>query len=144
MSGRFGPYTLDVAQVRLLREGQSLPLALRPKAFDLLVMLLSRPGELLSKDAVLDTVWGQRFISEGVIKSVVSELRGLLDTDPQAPRAGLRPWGHGTAAHGRSGPLQITGNGHPSIRRGGAVTETGPRYDDTQAAVANTSSTSAS
>lgn len=67
MSGRFGPYTLDVAQVRLLREGQSLPLALRPKAFDLLVMLLSRPGELLSKDAVLDTVWGQRFISEGVI-----------------------------------------------------------------------------
>ena len=96
---RFGPYVLDVAQARLLREGQTLPLTLRPKAFDLLVMLASHPGELLGKDAVLDTVWGQRFVSEGVIKSVISELRRALDSDPLAPswietvpRRGYRSW----------------------------------------------------
>ena len=82
---RFGPYSLDAAQARLLREGQALPLALRPKAFDLLVMLASHPGELLSKEAVLNTVWGQRCITEGVIKSAISELRSVLDIDPQAP-----------------------------------------------------------
>ena len=81
----FGPYTLDVPQARLLRQGQTLPLVLRPKAFDLLVTLASNPGALLTKDTLLDTVWGQRCITEGVIKSVVSELRHLLDSDPMAP-----------------------------------------------------------
>ncbi len=80
----FGPFVLDVAGARLIR-GAS-PVALRPKAFDLLVVLASRPGELVSKDALLDLVWGRRFITEGVIKSIVAELRQALGEDPKAPR----------------------------------------------------------
>jgi DNA-binding winged helix-turn-helix (wHTH) protein/predicted ATPase len=81
---RFGPFELDIANVRLVRDGQ--PLTLPPKAFALLACLAARPGQLVSKDELLDTVWGRRYVSEGVIKTVVSELRAALDDDPRQPR----------------------------------------------------------
>ena len=40
----------------------------------------------MSKDDLLDAVWGTRFVSEGVVKSVVAELRTALADDPKAPR----------------------------------------------------------
>lgn len=80
----FGPFKLDLAAAQLLRDGRVLPL--RPKAYELLVALASRPGELVTKDELLDTVWGRRFITEGVIKAVVAELRSALGDDPKAPR----------------------------------------------------------
>jgi predicted ATPase/DNA-binding winged helix-turn-helix (wHTH) protein len=80
----FDPFVLDIAAAQLSRDGQVL--ALRPKAFALLQALAQRPGELVTKDELLDTVWGRRFITEGVIKAVVAELRGVLGDDPKAPR----------------------------------------------------------
>ncbi len=79
----FGPYRLDVDEARLLRDGRPVPL--RPKAFALLVALVRRPGELVTKDALLDHVWGTRFVTEGVIKSIVGELRDAFDDDPKQP-----------------------------------------------------------
>ena len=81
---QFGPYRLDLDAARLTRDGE--PVALRPKAFDLLVALAARPDVLVTKDELLDRVWGRRFISEGVIKSIVGELRVALDDDPKRPR----------------------------------------------------------
>ena len=80
----FGPYTLDFQAAQLSRLERAV--ALRPKAFDVLVALARRPGELLSKDDLLDAVWGTRFVSEGVVKSVVAELRTALADDPKSPR----------------------------------------------------------
>ena len=80
----FGPYRLDIAGSRLTRDGA--PVALRPKAFDLLATLAGRPNELVTKDELLDRVWGRRFITEGVIKSIVGELRSALGDDPKQPR----------------------------------------------------------
>jgi len=81
---QFGPFTLNVAEAQLMRDGQAI--ALRPKAFELLVALARRPGELVTKDELLDAVWGRRFITEGVIKSVVGELRTALGDDPRQAR----------------------------------------------------------
>ncbi|MEQ1686767.1 MAG: winged helix-turn-helix domain-containing protein [Burkholderiaceae bacterium] len=80
----FGPFMLNVAEAQLTREGR--PVALRPKAFELLVALARRPRELVTKDELLDAVWGRRFITEGVIKSVVGELRTALGDDPKSPQ----------------------------------------------------------
>lgn len=80
----FGPFTLDLAAAQLRRDGAAV--ALRPKAYELLVALARRPQELVTKEELLDSVWGRRFISEGVIKSSVSELRKALGDDPKAPR----------------------------------------------------------
>ena len=80
----FGPYTLDPRGAQLLQQGRAV--ALRPKAFDVLTALAHRPGELLTKDDLLDAVWGTRFVSESVVKSAVAELRAALADDAQAPR----------------------------------------------------------
>ncbi|MBH9576611.1 ATP-binding protein [Inhella proteolytica] len=80
----FEPFCLDIANARLTRAGA--PVELPPKAFAVLAHLAQRPGELVLKDQLLDAVWGRRFVSEGAIKTVVSELRAALGDDPRAPR----------------------------------------------------------
>lgn len=106
---QFGPFRLDVADAQLSRGGQ--PVALRPKAFELLVTLTGRPQELVTKDELLDAVWGRRFITEGVIKSVVGELRAALGDDPKqplwietVPRRGYRFAGRVEPAEAAAGP----------------------------------------
>ncbi|CAN5178339.1 hypothetical protein BH10PSE17_BH10PSE17_05940 [soil metagenome] len=80
----FGPFQLDIEQSRLTRDGS--PVALRPKAFELLSALARCPQQLVTKEQLLDQVWGRRFITEGVIKSIIGELRTALGDDPREPR----------------------------------------------------------
>jgi DNA-binding winged helix-turn-helix (wHTH) protein len=48
--------------------------------------LARTPGRLVTKNALLDLVWGHRFVTESVLKSAISELRAALDDDPKQPR----------------------------------------------------------
>jgi DNA-binding winged helix-turn-helix (wHTH) protein len=81
---RFDPFELNEADARLMRAGQPVPLA--PKPFAVLCALARAPGTLVTKSALLDRVWGHRFVSESVLKSTISELRAALDDDPKRPR----------------------------------------------------------
>ena len=69
---RFGPFEFDEADARLAAAGR--PVALAPRAFDVLAVLLRHAGQLVTKDALLDAVWGHRHVSESVLKTTVSEL----------------------------------------------------------------------
>lgn len=80
----FGPFVLDPVAAEL--RSPDGPVALRPRAFDLLCALARRAGELVTKDELLDTVWGTRFVTEGVIKTAIADLRNALGDDPKAPR----------------------------------------------------------
>ncbi len=84
VSVRFGAFELDEANARLLREGE--PVALAPTPFAVLCALVRQPGSLLTKNALLDEVWGHRFVSESVLKTAISELRTALRDDPRQPR----------------------------------------------------------
>ncbi len=84
----FDDFELDIGNARLCRAG--VEVCLPPKSFALLAHLAQRPGELVLKDTLLDTVWGRRFVSEGAVKTVVSELRAALGDDARAQRCGLR------------------------------------------------------
>ena len=79
----FGPFRLDEANARLMRGEQALEIW--PKDLDVLCYLVRRPGRLVTKDELLDAVWKQRFISESVLKSVVSRLRTLLGDAAKQP-----------------------------------------------------------
>ena len=57
-----------------------------PTPFALLCALARQPGSLLSKDALLDQVWGHQFVSESVLKTAISDLRTVLGDDPRQPR----------------------------------------------------------
>jgi hypothetical protein len=43
-------------------------------------------GSLLTKDALLDAVWGHQFVSDSVLKTAISDLRTVLGDDPRQPR----------------------------------------------------------
>jgi DNA-binding winged helix-turn-helix (wHTH) protein len=81
---RFDRFELDEADARLTRAGQ--PVALAPKPFAVLCALARTPHMLVTKNALLDAVWGHRFVTESVLKSAISEVRAALGDDPKAPR----------------------------------------------------------
>ena len=81
---RFGEFELDEANALLLRGGSAI--ALSPTPFGLLCALARHPGALLTKHALLDEVWGHRFVSDSVLKGAISDVRTVLDDDPQHPR----------------------------------------------------------
>ncbi|MBI3775263.1 MAG: winged helix-turn-helix domain-containing protein [Gammaproteobacteria bacterium] len=81
---RFDEFELDADNARLTRNAQPVPLA--PKAFDLLCTLVRHSGQLLTKDKLLDLVWGHQHVSESVLKNVISELRAALSDDAKQPR----------------------------------------------------------
>jgi DNA-binding winged helix-turn-helix (wHTH) protein len=81
---RFDEFELDEANARLMRSGQAVALA--PTPFNVLCALARQPGALMTKEALLDTVWGHQFVSESVLKTAVSELRVALGDNPREPR----------------------------------------------------------
>jgi DNA-binding winged helix-turn-helix (wHTH) protein/tetratricopeptide (TPR) repeat protein len=73
---RFGEFTLEVQDRRLSRGSSTVPLA--PKAHDLLVMLVRRAGRLVTRQELLDLVWPDAFVEEGILSVHVSGLRKAL------------------------------------------------------------------
>lgn len=80
----FPPFRLD-PDAALLMCGERV-IELRPKAFALLKHLASNPGILLTKDALLASIWPNRIVSEAGLTELVRELRKALDDDARTPR----------------------------------------------------------
>ena len=80
----FGELTVDVGERRVTRHGEAL--ALPPKAQDLLVCLVRRAGHLVSKRDLLDSVWPDAFVEEGILAVHVSALRKALGDDRESAR----------------------------------------------------------
>jgi DNA-binding response OmpR family regulator len=82
---RLGSVTVDLAGHRLLRDGQAL--AVKPKAFELLAYLLRHAGQVISRDQLLEHVWGYDYAGETRTVDVhVHWLRSLVEDDPAHPR----------------------------------------------------------
>lgn len=73
----FGPYTLDVQERRLSNAGHVVTLA--PKAHDVLVALVRRAGTLVTKRELLDLIWRDVSVEEGILSVYVSALRKIFD-----------------------------------------------------------------
>jgi TolB-like protein len=102
----FGPFLLQPAQRRLLREGQAVVLGAR--AFDLLCELVARPGELLSKDGLLTAVWRGVVVEEANLHVQISQLRKVIGNDAVAtvPGQGYRFVGTVHASQSRAVPTR--------------------------------------
>src|SRR5215469_17801677 len=57
-----------------------------PKVMAVLVCLASHPGEPLSKEAILKSVWPETFVSDDVLTRSISELRRVFEDDAREPR----------------------------------------------------------
>jgi TolB-like protein/DNA-binding winged helix-turn-helix (wHTH) protein/Tfp pilus assembly protein PilF len=75
----FGPFRLDSGQKQLFAGGEAV--ALTPKAFDTLLLLVQNSGHLVSKDELLRTVWPNVVVEEATVAQNVFRLRKVLGED---------------------------------------------------------------
>jgi DNA-binding winged helix-turn-helix (wHTH) protein/Tol biopolymer transport system component len=81
---QFDGFQLDLAKRRLLRNGEVVPL--KPKAFDLLAVLIENNGQLKSKDELLRLVWGEQIVEETNLSVSISAIRRALGEKASEPR----------------------------------------------------------
>ena len=85
---RFGAFALWEAEPRLERDGQ--PVRLGSRAIGLLVALLERAGEVISKDELLAAVWPDTVVEEASVRVHMSILRKALG--PPGAQDGCLEW----------------------------------------------------
>lgn len=82
--GRTGALVLDTVEQCLWRDGQRIDVT--PKSFAVLTYLADRPARLVTKAELLDALWSDTAVTEGVLKVCVLEVRRALGDDAKAPR----------------------------------------------------------
>jgi DNA-binding response OmpR family regulator len=80
----FGPFRLDLPARRLWRKGKEVELS--PKEFDLLAYFVKKPGRALTRDEILNAVWGYDCVVTGrSIDRFVTTLRNKIEANPAHP-----------------------------------------------------------
>lgn len=72
----FGEFTLDAVERRLFKGSQAVPL--QPKVFDVMLALVRHAGRLVTKRELLELVWPESFVEEGILSVSVAGLRKAL------------------------------------------------------------------
>jgi DNA-binding response OmpR family regulator len=79
-----GDLTVDLAGHRLLRDGAPVPV--KPKVFELLTFLMRHPGQVFSREQLLEQVWGYDYAGETRTVDVhVHWLRSAIEPQPAVP-----------------------------------------------------------
>lgn len=91
----FGDFRVDVAERVLRRDGEVVPLTL--KAFEVLLALVERGGQILEKNELMERVWPDSFVEESSLAQNIYTLRKVLGAAPDGqeyiktvPRRGYR------------------------------------------------------
>ncbi len=77
----FGPFRLDPTEHTLLRGDQVV--ALTPKAFETLAVLVQKSGHLVRKDELIERVWHDTVVEESNLNVIIHTLRKALGDDPR-------------------------------------------------------------
>jgi len=83
---RFAEFELDLTAYKLRRRGQAVRLERRP--MDLLILLVDRRGQLVSREAIVERLWGADvFVDvETGINTAIRKVRQALRDSPESPR----------------------------------------------------------
>ena len=84
LSYRFGEFELDPARFELRERGE--PVHLEPQVLALLIELAANPDRLVSKDELIEKVWGGRIVSEAAVASRIKSARQVLGDDGKRQR----------------------------------------------------------
>lgn len=79
----YGALRVDAGRRRVELTGD--PVTLQPREFDLLLYLMRHPGTVLTRDRLLNAVWGHDFVGERTVDVHVRRLRSKLERDSIAP-----------------------------------------------------------
>ncbi len=90
----FGRVELDFEKLQASRDGE--PLELTPREFDIMRLLIQSRGEVVTRDRLLDEVWGfENFPTTRTVDNFIMKLRKKLEDDPADPRHILSIYGEG-------------------------------------------------
>jgi two-component system response regulator RegX3 len=79
-----GPLRMDVDARRCFVDGEEIKL--RKKEFALLRLLLENPGRVLTREVLIDRVWGNDYVGDTKTLDVhIKRLRSLIEEDPKSP-----------------------------------------------------------
>jgi DNA-binding winged helix-turn-helix (wHTH) protein len=78
----FGGYELDLAQYEIRHSGMTVPV--EPQVFDVLAYLVEHRDRVVSKEELLDNVWGDRFVSESALTSRIKSVRQAVGDSGRA------------------------------------------------------------
>ena len=79
-----GPVVLDVERHEVLVRGSSVPFP--PKEFELLETLLRRKGRLLTRDFLIEQIWGADYVGDTKTLDVhIKRVRRKIELDPHRP-----------------------------------------------------------
>ena len=81
---RFDEFSIDAQRHLLTRNGQEV--ALSPHLVDILLHLASRPGEIVTKEALLDLFWGDVHVTENTLTRAIADIRKALGDAASNPR----------------------------------------------------------
>ena len=91
---RFGAVAIDFQRYEARRNGE--PVSLSRKEFGVLQALAARDGEVVTRDELLEEVWGyERYPTTRTVDNHIATLRAKLETDPSNPRHLLTVYGVG-------------------------------------------------
>lgn len=76
---QFGDFVLDLPCFELRRNG--VPVPVEPQVFDVLKQLVTHRHRVVTKNELLDAVWGGRFVGEAAISSRIKAVRRALGDD---------------------------------------------------------------
>jgi len=82
---RFGVFELDAATLELRKDGRAV--RVRPQSLKLLALLLTRPGDVVSRDDIQQALWGRdTFVDfEQGVNHAIRELRAVLGDSAESP-----------------------------------------------------------
>jgi adenylate cyclase len=78
-----GEWLVEPDLNRISRAGKIIPV--EPKVLEVLICLAQHPGEVLSKEQIVKTVWAGVYVSEGILSYSISELRKAFSDDAKNP-----------------------------------------------------------
>ncbi len=84
MRYEFEDFVVDLDRFELRRAGRACHV--EPKAFDVLAHLVRSHGRVVTKDELLASVWGHRFVTESALTTRIKALRRVLGDDGRAQR----------------------------------------------------------
>jgi DNA-binding winged helix-turn-helix (wHTH) protein len=80
---RFEEFELAPAELRLTRNGQEV--ALQPKVFEALFLLVQRSGRLVTKQELMDALWPDTNVNEEALTQAIRKLRRAIGDHPDEP-----------------------------------------------------------
>jgi DNA-binding winged helix-turn-helix (wHTH) protein len=84
---RFDDCVVDLPRFQVVKAGAILPL--EPKAIRVLHFLVENRGRLVSKEELMQSIWGETFVTDNALTRVIAQLRKALGDNARQAHAGL-------------------------------------------------------